>query len=45
MKEPNNFAVFNFKTAVGDQFDPACGFSKNASSKERVKPWFLKPDF
>ena len=21
------------------QFDPPCGFSKNVSSKERVKPW------
>ena len=25
----------------GGQFDPPpCGFSKNVSSKERVKPWF-----
>ena len=23
------------------QFDPPCGFSKNVSSKERVKPWFF----
>ena len=23
------------------QFDLPCGFSKNASSKERLKPWFL----
>ena len=26
----------------GDQIDPpSCGFSKNVSSKERMKPWFL----
>ena len=23
------------------QFQPPCGFSKNVSSRERVKPWFL----
>ena len=23
------------------QFDPPCGFSKNVSCKERVKPWFI----
>ena len=27
---------------LGSQFDPSpCGFSKNVSSKERVKPWFF----
>ena len=25
---------------LGGQFDAPCGFSKNVSSKERVKPWF-----
>ena len=24
-----------------NHFDPPCGFSKNVSSKERVKPWFF----
>ena len=34
--------LFNPKTAGGSQFDPPlCGFSKNVSSKERVKPWFF----
>ena len=32
---------FNLKTAGGCQFDPPCAFSKNLSSKERVKPWFF----
>ena len=27
---------------MGDQFNPpSCGFSKNVSSEERVKPWFF----
>ena len=31
------------RTAVGRGLNltPACGFSKNVSSKERVKPWFF----
>ena len=39
----SQFIVFNPKTAGGGQFDPSspCGFSKNVSSKERVKPWFF----
>ena len=32
----------NPKTTGGDEFDPRSGFSKNLSSKERLKPW-LKP--
>ena len=32
------FNLFNPKTA-GGEFDPPCGFAKNVSSKERVKPW------
>ena len=23
------------------QFDTPCGFTKNVSSKERIKPWFF----
>ena len=26
---------------LGGQFDPPCGFAKNVSSKEQVKPWFF----
>ena len=39
----SQFIVFNPKTAGGGQFDPSspCGFSKNVSSKESVKPWFF----
>ena len=32
---------FNPKKAEGAKFDPTCGFFKNATSKERVKPCFL----
>ena len=27
--------------AFNPQFDPSCVFSKNVSSRERVKPWFF----
>ena len=27
--------------AFSPQFDPSCGFSKNVSSRERVKPWLF----
>ena len=30
--------ILTLKRMAG-QFDPSCGFSKNASCKERVKPW------
>ena len=33
--------ALNPKTAGGSQFDPLCGFSKNVSSKAKVKPWFF----
>ena len=29
------------KRLAGSQFDPLCCFSKNVSSKEKVKPWFF----
>ena len=36
------YDYINPKTAGGTQFDtPPCGFSKNVSSKERVKPCFF----
>ena len=31
----------NPKTTGGDEFDPRSGFSKNLSSKERLKPCFF----
>ena len=37
---PSLTPYLNPKTAGGGgQFDSPCGFSKNLSSKERVKPW------
>ena len=30
-----------FGGGEGGQFDPPCGFSKNVSSKEKVKAWFF----
>ena len=35
------YATFNRKTSGESQIDPPCGFSKNVSSKERLKPWFF----
>ena len=36
-----NLMVLNPKTAGGSIWPPPCGFSKNVSSKERVKRWFF----
>ena len=37
----NLILVINPKKAEGGQFYPLCGFSKNVSSKEKVKPYFF----
>ena len=40
--KPSNKLKLNPKTAGGGQFDPPpCCFSKNESSKEKVKPCFF----
>ena len=36
------YRIINSKTAgEGVNLTPSCGFSKNVSSKGRVKPWFF----
>ena len=37
----SRLCTLTLKRLGGGQFDPPCGFSKNVSSKERVKPWFF----